>query len=77
MSDYEKVDVTFLYSEYSIPGYARNLEEDSQGAIHNNIVAGFAQAIKNNEQITTSISGEGRNKPFFVGNRNMPGSVKG
>lgn len=49
MSDYEKVDVTFLYSEYSIPGYARNLEEDSQGAIHNNIVAGFAQAIKNNE----------------------------
>ena len=46
MSDYEKVDVPFLYSEYSIPGYARDLEEESQEAIRKNILAGMAQAIE-------------------------------
>ena len=49
MSDYEKVDVPFLYSEYSIPGYARDLEEESQEAIRKNILAGIAQAMENNE----------------------------
>lgn len=49
MSDYEKVDVPFLYSEYSIPGYARDLEEESQESIRKNILAGIAQAMENNE----------------------------
>lgn len=49
MSDYEKVDVPFLYSEYSIPGYARDLEEESQEAIRKNILAGIAQAAESNE----------------------------
>ena len=46
MRDYEKVDIPFLYSEYSIPGYARDLEEESQEAIRKNILAGMAQAIE-------------------------------
>lgn len=46
MRDYEKVDVPFLYSEYSIPGYARDLEEESQEAIRKNISVGMAQAIE-------------------------------
>lgn len=49
MSDYEKVDVLFLYSEYSIPGYARDLEKESQEAIRKNILAGIAQVMENNE----------------------------
>ena len=49
MSDYEKVDVPFLYSEYSIPGYVRDLEEESQETIRKNILAGIAQAAESNE----------------------------
>lgn len=46
MSGYKKVNVPFFYSEYAIPGYARDLEAESQEAISNNILAGIAQAVK-------------------------------
>lgn len=48
MSAYEKINIPFLYSEYSIPGYAQALEGESQEAIRNNILAGIAQAIESN-----------------------------
>ncbi|MBD5541353.1 MAG: hypothetical protein HDR00_09235 [Lachnospiraceae bacterium] len=47
MSGYEKVNAPFFYNEYAIPGYARDLEEESQKAIRNNILAGIAQAMEN------------------------------
>ena len=47
MSGYEKVNAPFFYSEYAIPGYVRDLEEESQKAIRNNILAGMAQAMEN------------------------------
>lgn len=46
LRDYKRADVSFFYSEYSIPGYVRDLEEEYQEAIHDNILAGMAQAMQ-------------------------------
>lgn len=49
MCDYKRADIPFFYSEYSIPGYARELEEEYQEAVHDNILAGMAQVMQSKE----------------------------
>lgn len=50
MKGWEKTDISFIESEFRVPGIVDELSEEKKEIVRNNIVAGFAKALENVEE---------------------------